>query len=142
MENEPPLLLVADSLVALLRQFKHTRRLTVQDAVLLLGPMEEAAAANIAGKIDAHDAVIQAVRGRYVPAIMEAHFRHGLELTRILDGIAQTIGAGTVANDDGKPCFKPYARCQPALADFMAGLLQESAREVVAQRKRLSRTAA
>lgn len=138
--NLPLLVPLADELVALLRRFTRLERLPVEDALLLLRPMEEAAAANIAGDLNAHAAVLHAVRDRYVPAILATHYGHGIPLARILDGVAQTVGAGRVVADAGRLAFQSMPRCQPALADFMAGLLEETGREL--RNRQLNRPAA
>ncbi|MHB8632581.1 MAG: hypothetical protein ACYDBQ_01250 [Thermoplasmatota archaeon] len=117
---------MADDLVALLHQFAHKPRLPTKAALTLLAPMEKAAASK-AGRLDPHEAVVRVVRENYVPAILETHVRHGVPLTRILDGIAQTLGAGVVVEEPGgKPAFQPNPACQAVLSDFMGGLLQES----------------
>lgn len=135
--NLPLLVPLADELVALLRQFSRLERLSVPDALLLLRPMEEAAAANIAGDLDAHAAVLHAVRERYVPAILQAQDA-GMSPARILDGIAKSLGAGNVV-DGHIPVFHRRAGCQPALADFVLGLTQETVQECA--RRRLNRPA-
>ena len=127
MQNMSTLIvLVADELVALLRQFRDRSILDQEAALQLLRPIEEAARSARTPQ-QAHDAFVNVVRDAYVPAVLRVQSDMQVDATRVLDGIAQTLRAGRVFMDRvmGELKFVAGPSVRGPLADFVGALVSE-----------------
>ena len=127
MQNMSTLIvLVADELVALLRQFRDRSILDQEAALQLLRPIEEAARSARTPQ-QAHDAFVNVVRDTYVPAVLRVQSDMQVDATRVLDGIAQTLRTGRVFMDrvTGELKFVAGPSVRSSLADFVGALVAE-----------------